>query len=728
MKIMKYISIFIVLALASNIASSQKHLLNKADKYYKQTAYAYAIDYYKEYLASTDDFSAYIKLADCYRLNNNTPEAERIYAIIAKSSAAQPEHYLRLAQMMMRNEKYNEAQNWLLDYMKLVPSDRRAQIYLRSCKEAMNINPADSANFNIYNLNINSAQSDFGAAFYKNGIVYASSSKELAQSKKKYGWNKEAFLNLYYSSQGLENKFAEAVPFSDNINSKYHEGPVSFNREQNFIYYTSNNYIKGKTKLSSNGINKLNIYTARAGDDDWKDIELFEINNFEYSYGHPTLSPDGKLLIFISDMPGGFGGTDLYISRKLGFKWTKPLNMGLTINTPGNEMFPFIHEDGSLYFSSDGHVGLGGLDIYVTRFDGYKWEKPNHMQKPFNSSQDDFSFIISRDHMRGFFSSNRPGGKGSDDIYHFEKNIDKLRKLNGRTISAISKNPIDNVNIVIQDYNDYEQSISTDNDGYFELLIEPDRNYNLIVNKQGYQTKTVLYFSSEYINTENPYLEIQLEEGIWFKLEGLVSEANSNLAIPDVNIKLKNLTYNISSSQQTSSSGQFSFDLDPESNYIIQLSKDGYFTEVIDNLSTLGKVESEIIHYDISLGMQKLVIDEAIELKDIYYALNKWDLNNRSQKECDKLVRLLTNNPHISIELSSHTDSRASDEYNLDLSQKRANAVVEYLIQNGIEKSRVTPKGYGETKLKNRCSNGVPCPESLHQQNRRTEIKVIVNN
>jgi outer membrane protein OmpA-like peptidoglycan-associated protein len=724
---LKFIGILVIMFVCFNAASGQKHLLAKADRYYYQDAYAYAIDYYIEYLSSTNDMEVYMKLADCYRFTNMTVDAERIYSLIVKSPEAKPIHSMYLAKMLMSNQKYDEAKKWIIHYIKAVPNDREARVFLKACEDSEFLNAADSANFKLYNLNINSCESDFGAAFYKSGIVFSSANAELTKSKKKFGWNKEPYLNMYYSAEGFEEKFAEPVPFSENLNTRFHEGPVSFNKDKNLMYYTSNNFIRGKSSLSTTGVNKLNIYTSRLQENKWTDAELFEINNFEYSFGHPSISPDGKLLIFISDMPGGFGGTDLYMSRKLGFKWTKPVNMGIHINTSGDEMFPFMHEDGSLYFSSDGHYGIGGLDIYVTRFDGYHWEEPKNLKPPFNSSQDDFSFTIDKNHQQGFFSSNREGGKGSDDIYHFVKNFDALKTLTGRTISAITKNPVPNVNIIMQDYFDYEQSVITDDKGYFEFMIEPDNNYNLTVNRQGYHTKTVLYFSSEYIDMETPYLEIQLEEAIWFKLEGKVSDAESSSAITGVDVVLKNITYNISVTQFTEDDGQFIFDLDPESNYIIELSKDGYFTEIIDDLSTFGKYESEIIQYDIVLGMQKLALNEAIELKDIYYSVNSAVLNRRAQKECDKLVRLLKNNPHITIELSSHTDSRASDHYNLELSQKRANSVAKYLSQKGIEKSRVIPKGYGETRLKNRCSNGVPCPESLHQQNRRTEFKVMLN-
>jgi outer membrane protein OmpA-like peptidoglycan-associated protein/tetratricopeptide (TPR) repeat protein len=725
-----YVKIVLILSLLlfkPFLSIGQDHFLVKANKLYNQQAYAEAIEYYVNYLASVDDIATMAKLADCYRLTNATVEAERLYQVVVEANEAIPLYYFNYAKTLMSNEKYSDAKEWFINYYKASPNDKSARNYIKACETVDLLRNADAEKYNVFNLNINSEWSDFGACFYKSGIVFASANSSNIKTRRQFGWTGEPYLDLYYSQSGYQDKFREPVAFSDKINTKFHEGPVSFTSEQDFLYFTRNNYFEGKTRLSSAGVNKLSIYTATLENDKWDNIELFEFNNPEYSIGHPSISVDGKLLYFISDMPGGFGGTDIYVSQKLGYKWTKPVNLGINVNTSGDEMFPYIHPDGSLYFSSDGHIGLGGLDIFVTRYNGYKWEDPVNMKLPFNSSKDDFAYIINEENTIGYFSSNRKGGKGGDDIYYFEKNLDMLKKVKGRVISAASKMPIGEVNVILQDYVNPDKKKKTNEDGLFNFRMEPGQNYNIVVSKPGYRTKSILYFESEYKSMEEPYLEIQLDASIWIKLEGIVSDAETELPIDYVNVELKNKTYEISSSQISTVDGKFEFDLDPQSNYVVVFSKDGYFSESIEDLSTFGKSESEIIYYDVMLGMKRMVVDKAIELKDIYYDLNKWDLKPRGKKECDKLVALLRGNPHITIELSSHTDSRASDEYNMELSQRRADAVVEYIISQGIEKSRIIPKGYGETHLKNKCSNGVPCPESLHQQNRRTEFKVIGN-
>ncbi len=723
----KTITILVLIIILPLGLLSQDHFLNKANKLYKLQKYSMAIEYYSQYLGSVQDVIAMSKLADCYRLTNKSVEAERLYQVVVKSKEAMPIHYFHFANVLKMNEKYDEAEIWFREYIKANPNDKEARGYMKTCQEIDKFLSVDSVNYKVYNLNINTPFSYFGAIFYKEGIVYASARDDHSKTKRRFGWTNESFLDLYYSHEGFEDKFRQPVLFSDKLNSRYHEGVVTFPENQTTIYFTRNNYLKGKTQKSSLGVNKLNIYISNYKDDQWTEPKLFEINNFEYSIGQPTISKDGKVMYFISDMPGGYGGTDIYACQNLGYRWTKPSNLGANVNTSGNEMFPFFHEDGSLYFSSDGHPGLGGLDIFVTRYNGFKWEVPSNLKPPFCSPKDDFSYIINDDRTFGFFSSNRDGGKGGDDIYYFEKNIEMLRNLKGIVISALTKEPIHKVDIVLQDYINPDNIFSTDTSGLFDFSIEHGQNYTIVLSKSGYHTKSVLYFESEYKDIKEPYLEIELEEAMWFKLEGTITDAELNEPMAGVNVELVNQTYSISTRLASEEDGKFYFDLDPESNYIVVFSKDGYFTESIQDLSTFGKVESEIIYYDIVLGMRKMVVDRAVELKNIYYSLNKWNLTAKSKLECDKLVTILRDNPHIKIELSSHTDSRASDEYNIELSQKRANTVVEYVISKGIQKSRIVPKGYGETQLKNRCRNGIPCPESLHQQNRRTEFKVIGN-
>ena len=725
-KAIRYIIlIFSFVAICNFSGYSQQHLLKKAEHLYQLKAYSKAIDYYRDYLSSVNDYVAMSKLAECYLKIGDTQSAERFYSIVANSNNSIPEEYFNYGKVLMANKKYTEAADWFKKYSSIYPNNKLAKTYIKSCLTIDELMIGDSLSYKVYNLSINTPHSDFGAMFYKNGIVFLSAKKTKGQ--RTFEWTGESYLDMYYSMNGVEENWREAIPFSKEINSKYHEGPCSFNTAQDLIYFTRNNLLNGKEIPSASGVTKLNIYKATKQGEDWADVELFEINNTEYSMGHPALSPDGKLLYFISDMPGGYGGTDLYVSKRMGYKWSKPVNLGSRINTPGDEMFPFVDNEGRLFFSSDGLPGLGGLDIYVSSFNGYNWEYPKNMRPPFNTSKDDFAYIYDKQSERGFFSSNREGGKGGDDIYMFERNYENLRPLNGKILIANSRLPISDVEVVLQDYNNYEIIRKTDKSGLFNFMIEPGKNYNIVVSKNGFHTKTILFFSDDYNPDDNINLEILLEESAWFRLEGQIGDAEQESPLQDVLVTLYNKTYDISSSVLSDQSGAFVFDLDPESDYIVDFKKDGYFTERIDDLSTFGKEESEIIHYDVGLGLQKLDVNQSVELKNIYYALNDWQLNADAKKECDKLANLLKNNPHITIELSSHTDSRASDEYNLELSQKRAEAVVEYLVQRGIEKSRMIPKGYGETRLKNRCSNGVPCPESLHQQNRRTEFKVLVD-
>lgn len=725
MKIIRHIFLVLFLISFSINSFGQKRQLKKANEYYNNFEYKKAIKYYKIHVEREHDIKAIINLANCYRLTGNTVDAERLYDVIVKSKEALPIHLFYYAEVLKKNEKYIDAKNRYLEYYAAVPEDKNVKELIKSC-EIFEEFITDTAMYKVFNLNINTPQSDFAPMFYNKGLVYVSARPQDNKSEKNYGWLDEPFLDIFYSKSGFKDKYREPVNFSSTLNTKYHEGPVVFANNDEVIYFTRSSYLNDKSNSSMDGKNTLNIYKATKKNNVWTEIQIFEFNSDESNIGHPAISRDGKKIFFVSDMPGGFGGTDIYVSQKLGFIWTKPVNLGSEVNTSGNEMFPFVHPDGSLYFSSDGHAGLGGLDIFVSNFNGFRWENPRNLRTPFNSSKDDFSYIINKKNDEGFFASNRDGGKGGDDIYHFIRNTDALNILRGIVINVTNGQPINDVKVVLKDFITSDKLNKSDVDGKFNFLIEPNTDYKIVVSKDGYNTKTVVHYSDENKNVKEPFYQIELESSIWLNLEGKVSDYNSKKPIGQVSIQLENRTYGITKEMITGDDGEFSFGLDPESQYVLVMSKDGYFTER-EKLSTIGKLESEIFRFDLFLGLRPITINKSMEVKNIFYELNSWELNRKAKKECDILVDLLKNNPTVSIELQSHTDSRGGDAFNLELSQKRAQSVVDYLVSRGISRSRLVAKGYGETRLKNHCTNGVICPDKLHKQNRRTEFVIIGN-
>jgi outer membrane protein OmpA-like peptidoglycan-associated protein len=357
-------------------------------------------------------------------------------------------------------------------------------------------------------------------------------------------------------------------------------------------------------------------------------------NSDEYSCGHAALSPDGKTLYFISDMPGGCGGTDIYktvmtVKNDSSIQWSAPENLGDVINTAGNEMFPYVHKDGTMYFSSDAHNTLGGLDIFSSVFENGKWSSPENLNYPINSSKDDFAFVLNDDNKTGYISSNR-------------NDLDKI-------------------------------------------------------------------------------YEISLPDPV-FILKGIVSDKNTGAVIENASVEMLNKKSGSKEMLFTNKKGEYQAKLKAETSYSIQAEKEGYLKPNPQEVTTVGKKRSETFKADFKL--EKLVLDKPIAIENIYYDLDKWDIRKDAALELDKFVILLNNNPQIIVELSSHTDSRADDNYNQVLSEKRARAAVKYVIKKGVSPNRLKWKGYGESQLVNRCSNGVDCFEEEHQQNRRTEFKI----
>lgn len=264
---------------------------------------------------------------------------------------------------------------------------------------------------------INTENLEFSPAFYQNGIVYVTSRRNSGAVDKKIG---ETFFELFYSDLDRSGFPIKPQEFSVNMNSTMHEGPVTFNRKGNVVYFTRNNEENGIQKADSKGVTRLKIYEAIKGEFDWEDVRELSFNNDEFSTMHPSLSPDGRRLYFSSDMPGGYGGFDLYFAEKRGESWSMPINMGPEINTQLNEVFPYIHESGVLFFSSNGHNSRGGLDIFMINISTQSWGRVVNLGIPFNSPHDDLGFIIDGDGGFGYFTSSRSGGKGKDDIYYFE--------------------------------------------------------------------------------------------------------------------------------------------------------------------------------------------------------------------------------------------------------------------------------------------------------------------
>ena len=658
---LKNIKVFIILGAFMLAGLSLAAQIRQANALFSQFKYSKAIPLYEK--ASEDKDikirkEATMRLADCYRLMNNASEARSWYAKAVTYSDVDPVNFYYLGMALRTLANYEEAENAFLQYAAKTPNDLRGKIFANYCRDVKkweNLSPSAE----IKNaVTLNSPYSDFGPVFYKDGLIIASDRDIDMMSDKNYLWTSYGYLDLYQSLPSFYNDFwtdvAAPEKMSTAFNQPYHDGPASFNSDFSKIFITRTLKSNSKKDTTNLHTDYLKIFMADLTGEKKINYTAFPYNNESYSVGHPTVSGDGKKLIFSSNKPGGYGQSDLYISELTDGKWSEPVNLGSDVNTFGNEVFPFLANDSTLFFSSDGHPGYGGLDIYETNKVNGKWITPCNLKLPLNSPYDDFGIVFDKSLRSGFFSSNRPGGAGSDDIYAFRN---------------------------------YRRTPATD-----------DR---LVAGKDDSAKDKALIIS------------------------GYVKDKSTRMPLEQATVFLLNSTTNEALILKTDSKGYYEAPVNKGTLYVVKAMALGYFDDCL-NFRIPEKSGLEVENPR-DLLLDKYTLNQVFVVENIYYDLDKWFIREDAKPSLDNLVRILKQYP-ISVELGSHTDSRASAEYNIELSQKRAESVVRYLILSGINPARLTAKGYGETKLVNKCADGVPCTEPEHQANRRTEFKITAIN
>lgn len=602
-----------------------KAQLSSGDKAFAVQNYYLAIDSYKKAIKSKERKAvATFKIAECYRLMNDNKLAESWYARAIKAGYQEAELYLNYAGVLRGMEKYDDAIEQYNAYLGLNPGDTRAKWLLESCKLAKTWMNTPSR-YEVNNMKVfNSRQSDYGLALYKNNGVIISSTREDATGKKLYGRIGEDFSDLFESNVDRRGKWSKLQVLQGGVNTSFNEGTAAVNRTGTIMYFTRCSSKTGECK----------IYFSRKTGQKWSDAELIKLFGDTVNVGQPSLSKDQKKLFFVADnAPGGQGGKDIwFINKGRGDTWEEPINLGPQVNTEFDEMFPYAHEDdNTLYFASDGHPGMGGLDIFYSEGSGTEWSQPVNMKFPINSGADDFAFIANVRKDKGFLSTNRPGGRGSDDIWQW--------------------------------------------------VLTP----------------------------------------LQFNLSGQVYDDSTRRALSGAEVKLIFVEDKSYIEAITDNRGMYTFKLREGVDYKIEVTRKEYFGEDT-TLTTKGFETSNDFVINIPL---KAVPIEEVTLNDILYDFNSDKLTPTSKENLKVLIAMMKKSENLIIAINSHTDSRGSDEYNLDLSQRRAQSVVNYLIENGIDSARLQAKGFGETQLLNRCKNGVNCSDEEHQLNRRTTFKVV---
>lgn len=663
----RFLVLFIAVTLAGTVAQAQ---ISQADKLFKSYSYSSAIPLYLKVAQKPGDPDrnyAIVKLADCYRLSNDQLNAKAWYSRAVNLPNSENINWFYYGIALQSAQEYDLAKEAFEKYDYLNPDDPRGKAFASFCDEIQKLIDI-SPTFEIKNAtNLNSERSDFGPAFYGDGIVFVSDRRQNFLENKKYEWTNSNYLDLYFATPKYLDEFFqdmnEPKSFSDKINQTYHDGPASFAKHDSLIYLTRSG--KGKEKKDADNFrtDRLKIFYSTFNGS-WSKTEPFFLNSDNYSVGHPVLTPGGDTIYFVSDMPGGLGGTDIYRCTWNEGKWGQPINLGASINSFGDEMFPSVNGN-HLYFASNGLPGFGGLDIFKSTLTDGKWSKAENMGQPINSSFDDFAMVLDARGKKGFFSSNRPGGKGSDDIYAC-KLIDK----------KLQKNPC------------------------------PDA-----------------------AQLAKQLLPGQVQDSLSVMISGIVKDKQSLMPMAGTTVFLLNTQTGKAKVLKTDANGKFQAKGTKGILYVAKGMENNYLSDCLNfRIETTDTAHVATIPRDILLDrleLNKIIsigsMDYSIET--IYYDFNKWFIRPDAAKELDKLVRVMKENP-VSIELGSHTDSRGSKEYNIDLSQKRAESAVRYIVLQGIDASRITAKGYGESQLVNHCMDGIPCTAREHQANRRTEFKV----
>lgn len=395
-------------------AQASKDLLKEANELYEAGKYNSAIPLFREILMKDNILDAKLGLANCHRMLKNYEEAEYWYELVLPLRPNNPELKLQLAKIEQSNEKYEEAKKHFLDYAKV---DASAQQFADACDRVDEFKK-DSDRYQVQMVPFSTTGTDFGPMFSPKGILFCSARKPQKPGSMQAADPQGKYTDLYYTEKVPGNAYAKPMRLKGKVNSLLNDGPASFSNDASQLLFTRNTAIKNKDKT----VHRLQIYFSELkGENSWDKPVPFIYNNAKYNTGHPMLSPDNTLLFFVSDMEGGYGGTDLYFCERIDTFWSEPLNLGPKVNTAGDELFPFFHPDGTLYYASDGLPGLGGLDVFATKLEaGGSWTEPKNIGAPLNSARDDFSFIINEENSAGYFASNRKGGLGDDDIYYFK--------------------------------------------------------------------------------------------------------------------------------------------------------------------------------------------------------------------------------------------------------------------------------------------------------------------
>ena len=627
----KVYTFLLILAVSTSITTAQNSKTKKADQLYDRLAYTDAAEAYQKLLKKGDGSRyVYERLANSYFFINNTKKAEPYYKRVVKSKKVNSETVYNYAQVLKANGKIADYNTWMKKFSQMTPSDSRAVEFMKNPNYVPQIMDA-LAMYEVVNLkDLNSEYSEFGGIVIGKDFYFSSARNT---NRKKYHWDDQPFLDVY-KARLIGNTIKNAELLGGDVNTKYHEGNLAITADGKRMYFDRNDYFEGKYVKNEDGVNQINIYYSEKVDGNWRGVFSVPFNSSEYSTGHPALSPDGNTLYFVSNKPGGKGDSDIYkVSVNAEGIFGTPERLGDNINTEGKEVFPYIDSSGTLYFSSNGHLGLGGLDgFYAEANGGNGFNDPINLGKGANSVDDDFAFIYEPNTKTGFMSSNRKGGQGSDDIYVLNAaEVPCAVRINVTVFDEYSKAPISGARVDLYD------------------------------------------------TSEN-------------RLSSKTSDANGNV----------------------------SFKAACDVEHIVQ----AVVTNYESNATAVDAANDTKVKTAINLRpIEAIIQGDNIVLNTIYFDFDRANVTPKAAFELDKLVAIMKKYPSLIVKAESHTDNKGKDGYNMILSEKRAQATVQYIISKGISDARISGQGMGKSKPVNACGDG--CTDAESQENRRSEFIIL---
>lgn len=759
----KILTIIIALA-AFTPAMAQKGALKRANKLFANSLYGQSARLYEKVTKKDpNNQEALVKLGDSYRRIGNYAKAEEAYSKAAALGALSKEASFNYGTVLVANDKREEAKKYFAAYS---PE-------MGTAFENYNKFYADSAVWKVGYANINTWQSDMTPAYYKKGIVFSSARKKGNLFYRTDASNESAFYNLYvvedtnsvkkvtpeykkstnkkgklkgyykdndddtYPTSNdsrtvgyyYPNKFGKdsLKPTKEDFklpkrikggsNKKFHDGPVVFYNGGDSVIFTRTALKKSKATKR----HMLELYSGKFDGTSVTDVKPLPLNSKDYSVGHAALSPDNKTLYFVSDMPGGQGGTDLYMAKWENGAWGTPVNMGAKFNTPGNEMFPNVNPEGILFFSSNGWPGMGGLDVYAAYPEGSGFGTPENVGAPVNSEGDDFGFIANKDFTSGYFTSDRRRGGQDDDIYTFKH--DNCIKLEITVLEKGTNKPIENARLYTTTLPKDQKDGNTNKDGKYTYGCFKKGEYNTKAVADGFDE------NSDKVDMKTARAGQTVKKTIYlsryvFTLKGDVTTETTGAGVPNSTVYLRNLSTGEVRTVQTDASGNFDFgNLEPNSDYEYYAEKDGKKTNTISVSTKPEKASKDFKGRLIFPG-------GGLEIATIYYRFDCFGIDNFEQdgeqfvntEELDKVIALMKSEPELKVTLVSYADARATSEYNDKLSANRSLSAFNYLVKKGIKKDRISYRSAGEANLTNACNDDATCNEGQHLRNRRTEV------